>query len=97
MKLTFDAELWPFEAGAGWVFLTLPPDESEAVRDIPRPPQPGFGSVRVRVTVGNTTWLTSVFPQAGGGPYILPVKKAVRKAESIDIGDVARVMLEVLD
>ena len=97
MKLTFDAELWPFEAGAGWVFLTLPDDESAAVRDIPRPPQPGFGSVRVRVTIGTTTWLTSVFPQAGGGPYILPVKKAVRKAENIDIVDVARVTLELLD
>jgi len=97
VKLRFDAELWPFDAGSKWVFLTLPDDESEAVREIPRPPAPGFGSVRVRVTIGETTWLTSVFPQAGGGPYILPVKKAVRAAEGVEIGDVASVTLEVLD
>lgn len=97
MKLQFDAELWPFDAGAKWVFLSLPIDESEAVREIPRPPAPGFGSVRVRVTIGETTWLTSVFPQAGRGQYILPVKKAVRAAEGVEIGYVASVTLEVLD
>jgi hypothetical protein len=96
MRFEFDAELWPFEAGAGWVFLSLPEDESELIRGLPREPRPGFGAVRVRVTIGGTSWLTSVFPQSGGGVYVLPVKKAVRAAEGIDVGDVARVALEVL-
>ena len=97
MRFEFDAELWPFDAGAKWVFLSVPEDESEYVRGMPRERRPGFGSVKVRATIGDTIWLTSIFPQSGGGLYILPVKKAVRLAESVEIGDVATVQLEILD
>ena len=33
MEVTFDAELYPWEAGAGWVFITVPADESDAIDD----------------------------------------------------------------
>ena len=56
-----------------------------------------FGAVRVRVTVGATTWSTSVFPDSKQGSYVLPVKKAVRVAEGLDDGDDVEVTLEVLD
>jgi hypothetical protein len=39
--------------------------------------------------VGTTSWTTSIFPGSGGGPYVLPVKRAVRRAEDLDVGDVA--------
>jgi hypothetical protein len=96
VKLRFEAELWPHEVGASWVFVSLPEDESERIRDLPREPRPGFGSVKVSVTIGATTWLTSIFPQGGGGVYILPVKKVVRAAEGLEVGDVARVELELV-
>jgi hypothetical protein len=51
--------------------------------------------VRVRVRIGATVWRTSIFP--GGDAYVLPVKRAVRKAESIEAGDVATVSVEVLE
>jgi hypothetical protein len=50
----------------------------------------GFGSLRVRATIGETTWETSVFPQgsATAAPsWLLPVKAAVRKAEGLAEGD----------
>ena len=50
----------------------------------------------VRVTVGRTTWTTSVFP-GDDGRFVLPVKKAVRVAESIEEEDPVTVLLEVLD
>nr|BFE51057.1 hypothetical protein GCM10017745_44840 [Saccharothrix mutabilis subsp. capreolus] len=31
------------------------------------------------------------------GCYVLPVKRAVRKAESLEVGDVATVTVELLD
>jgi hypothetical protein len=46
--------------------------------------------------VGATTWTTSVFP-GDDGRYVLPVKKAVRLAESIEEEDPVTVLLEVLD
>jgi hypothetical protein len=53
--------------------------------------------VRVRVTVGTTTWQTSIFPDGARGAYVLPIKRAVRRAQSLEEGDIAEVTVEVLD
>ena len=93
----FEAELWEWDSspqGTSWVFATVPPDETEEIRLRGGPPR-GFGSVRVEVTVGGSTWRTSVFPDKERG-YVLPVKKAVRRAESLDVGDPARLRLELI-
>ena len=92
----FTAELWRWEAQEGWFFVTVPARESARIRERPRPPR-GFGSVRVQVTIGSTTWTTSVFPDSTRGAYVLPVKKAVRRAEDLEEGDDAVVLLEVLE
>jgi hypothetical protein len=46
--------------------------------------------------VGGTVWRTSVFPDKGSGCYVLPVRKAVRRAEALDVGGPVRVRLEVV-
>lgn len=46
----------------------------------------GFGSVCANVTVGATTWATSVFPDTKAATYVLPVKAEVRRAEALDAG-----------
>ena len=53
--------------------------------------------MRVEVGIGATTWRTSVFPDSGRGCYVLPVKKAVRRAEDVEVGDEVAVRLRVLD
>ena len=53
--------------------------------------------MKVRVTVGRTTWLTSLFPATGEESYILPVKAAVRKAESLTVGAAVDVTIELVD
>jgi hypothetical protein len=91
----FSAELWIWEARReeGWTFLSVPPDTSEEIREFSatRPPA-GFGSVRVSVTIGGSTWQTSVFP-GDNGDYALPIKKSVRRAEGIEAGDVVTVKM----
>jgi hypothetical protein len=52
--------------------------------------------VRVRATVGGSTWTTSIFPGKERG-YVLPLKRPVRTAEGLDVGDVATVSVELLD
>ena len=82
---------------ASWVFVTLPQDLSDSIRDLPREPRPGFGSLHVEATIGTTTWKTSIFPTANGGSYVLPVKKAVRVAEGVAVLDSVTVSITVLD
>jgi hypothetical protein len=52
--------------------------------------------VRVEARIGGTIWRTSIFPDAKSRCYVLPVKKAVRKAQRIEAGDDADVTVEVL-
>lgn len=96
----FTAELWVWDARRtdSWVFVTLPEETSAAVSDEAdaRAPRNGFGSVRVSVRVGASQWRTSVFPDSASGCFVLPVKKAVRKAEDVEPGDEVSVILEVL-
>ena len=92
--LEFAADLWLHPKGS-WVFLTVPEDESEDIREL-APNFGGFGSVRVRVTIGESEWKTSVFPQRNNGPYVLPVKKAIRSKEKIDVGDSVDVELALI-
>ncbi|MDP3714098.1 MAG: DUF1905 domain-containing protein [Mycobacteriales bacterium] len=89
----FDAELWEHAGEAAWHFVTVPAELSEDLRG-DAGPRRGFGSVRVRVTIGGSTWSTSVFPSAAG-PFLLPVKKAVRRAEELEAGDTVAVELVV--
>jgi hypothetical protein len=96
--LIFTAPLWAWRARVdSWVFVTVPREVSEEIEDrvVAMPPR-GFGSVRVEVTVGASTWRTSVFPSQEESAYVLPVKRAVRRAEGLDVGDEARVELTVL-
>jgi uncharacterized protein DUF1905 len=94
----FAAELWLWDARRDdtWVFVSVPEDPSDDIRDLVGGQVRGFGSVRVRVTIGRTSWQTSIFPSADGS-YVLPLKKAVRKSEKIDVGDTATVAIELID
>jgi hypothetical protein len=97
--VVFDAELWIWDArrGESWTFVTLPGAASEEIRDLTEGRRRGFGSVRVRATVGNSTWSTSIFPDSGRGAYVLPVKRGIRVAEALDVGDLATVTVELVD
>lgn len=95
-RLRFTAPLFEWEGKAAWFFVILPVKESAEIADSPRMRR-GFGSVRVRATVGETTWTTSVFPQAKTKTYMLPMKKAVRVAENLEGDDLVTIDLELLE
>jgi hypothetical protein len=95
LRRTITGELWLWQVGAGWTFLTLPLDVADEIRatSVRR----GFGSVRVEATLGSSTWKTSVFPDSKSGSYVLPVKAQVRKREAVGDGDPVTVTLQVLE
>ena len=95
-EYTFTAELWEWQSKASWYFLSLPDGVADEIDDRFGGNAAGFGSLRVEVTVGATTWRTSIFPSTAERTYVLPVKKAVRTAERLDVGTTADVRLTVL-
>ena len=95
LELTFATEVWQYDEPTGWHFLTLPADVAEQVRQETDGRRRGFGSVRVEVTVGDTTWRTSIFPDVRSGSFVLPVKAEVRRREDVLAGDVVEVRLRL--
>ena len=97
--VTFEAELWVWDArrDESWTFVSLPVDTSAEIRDRTGGLRRGFGSLRVRVTVGGSTWTTSIFPDSKRDAYVLPVKRAIRKAEGLDAGAMITVTVELID
>jgi len=96
LRCEFSAPLWRWEARTDlWVFVSLPPHLSDEIADVPRPAS-GFGAVPVRVSCGTSTWTTSIFPGGEDGTYVLLLKKAVRTAQHLELGDVAEFSLELL-
>lgn len=102
-EVTFEAELYLWQPGdtaggqaGSWVFLNVPEDLADEIED-QAGPRRGFGSVRVEVRIGGTTWRTSLFPSTAERTFVLPVKKAVRAAEGLEVGDTATVTLHLLE
>jgi hypothetical protein len=93
VQVRFSAPLWQHQGGT-WHFVTMPADLTDDVKARVGRVR-GFGSVRVRANIGDTTWTTSVFPATDG--YVLPVKRGVGDAEDLDVDDVADVVLDILD
>jgi hypothetical protein len=82
-RYRFTAPLWQWKARRDeWFFVSVPEDLSDEIAARSEGLTGGFNSVPVTVTVGATTWRTSIFP-GGDGRYSLPMKKAVRVAEGI--------------
>ena len=93
----FESELWIWrsDTGTGWHFVTLPEAPRDAVKaEIEGIPRKGFGSVKVRVTIGKSTFETSLFPAKEFGSYLLPVKAIVRKANGLLARDTIEVAIE---
>ncbi|MGA8046986.1 MAG: DUF1905 domain-containing protein [Dermatophilaceae bacterium] len=88
------ATVWQWQGG-NWFFLTVPEVVSDEIAEATEGRSGGFGSVRVEVTCGSTTWRTSLFPSTSALAYVLPLKKAVRAAEGLEAGETASVRLRL--
>lgn len=91
-QFTFKSKIWLWSGGkVAWHFITVPLEISKQLKGFSMP-RKGFGSIPVNVTIGRTTWKTSIFPEKKG-TYILPLKKEVRVKEKIIIDDTVKISL----
>ena len=99
------AKLWIWstdKAPASWHFLTLDGEVAEAIdalalmRRLEFGRKRGWGSMKVRATIGDTSWDTSIFPAKDIGGWLLPVKASIRKAEGVVAGDAVEVAITLL-
>lgn len=90
------AKVWLYPGPAAWHFISLPKKESVILKKIFGPAARGFGSLPVLVSIGKTSWRTSIFPDNKRGCYLLPLKAQVRKQEKIAVGDAINLLVEIM-
>lgn len=92
----FKAKVWVYAGQAGWHFVNVPKEESLKIKKLFGIMARGWGSLPVKVTVGQTSWQTSIFPDKKSGTYLLPLKAAARKAENIVEGDDISFLIRII-
>lgn len=93
MRLTFSGELWYWRGPAPFHFVTVPAEECAEIAAVAPLVTYGWGMVPVVITIGASTATTPLWPKDGG--YIVPLKKTLRDAEGLDVGDTVDVALEI--
>lgn len=93
MDLIVSGEIWQWRGPSPYYFVTVPEDESALLHALSPTVTYGWGMIPVRARIGSTEWKTSLFPK--DGLFVVPIKDAVRRAESVDEGDTISLHLSV--
>lgn len=81
----FEGKIWYWKGPAPFYFVTVPDTIAKEIKEMESHLTYGWGMIPVTVTIGNTHWVTSLWPK--DGLYIAPIKIAVRRAEGLEEGD----------
>ena len=95
LTYTFKSEVWEYPGHAAWHFASVPKQHYDELKDISKSLDKGFGSIKVRVVMGGSTWETSIFPDNQSQTFLLPLKKIVRQKENIAAGDSVKITLSL--
>ncbi len=85
MEIEFTGKIWFWRGPAPWYFVTVPAEQSSALKVIVGYVTYGWGMIPVLARIGETEWKTSLWPKDGN--YIVPIKASVREAENLNEGD----------
>jgi hypothetical protein len=93
MELEFTEAVFEWRGPAPYHFVWVPEDDAEEIQDVAAAITYGWGMIPVTVTIGATTWTTSLWPK--DGRYVVPLKDKIRNAERIGLDDVVTVRLRI--
>jgi hypothetical protein len=92
---TIKAKVWLWSGKGAWHFVTVEPDISAQIKEMFGYLKASWGSLRARLTVGKTTWETSLFPGGKNNCYLIPLKAEIRRKENIKIDDMLEIKIEI--
>lgn len=93
MILKFTGKIFHWRGPAPFLFVAVPPEQSQQIKDVSKLVTYGWGVIPVHAQTGNTEWTTSLFPK--DGRYLVPIKMVVQKAENLKEGDTVTIQLEL--
>ncbi len=96
LVFNFQAKVWLYSGKSAWHFISLPKALSAKIKKLFLGLERGWGSLPVRVKIGESEWQTSIFPDKKTKSYLLPLKAGIRKTENIKVADKVKVSIEIL-
>lgn len=93
-EVKIKAKVWVFDGPTAWYMVTIPAKQSKQINKEFGDRHRGWGSIPVLVTLGKTTWKTSIFWEKKG-TYVMAIKKEIRKKEKVTSGDVISIKLQI--
>lgn len=91
MEFQFEGEVIEWRGPAPFLFVQVPDDVATSIRGVSRQLTYGWGVIPASVVIGATQFTTAIFPR--NGSYLVPVKVAVQRSESVGLGDLVGVHL----
>jgi hypothetical protein len=73
------------------MFAKVPDQEAQQIKEVSKMLTYGWGVIPCTVTIGKTSATTSLFPKDGG--YLVPIKVALSKPESVNYGQQIKITL----
>ena len=99
MKFTipfeFEATLWKADGNSGWHFVSIPIALSQEIRHLFQKEEEGWGRLPVMAFIGDTSWDTAIWFDTKNNTYLLPIKVAIRKNESISVGMIVKITIYI--
>lgn len=93
VELEFEGVVVFWRGPAPWHFVSVPGEQAEAIASVAAHVTYGWGMIPATVTLGASTWTTSLWPKDGG--FLVPLKTAVRRAEDVEVDSAVRLRLVI--
>src|ERR687897_1346622 len=84
VDLVFAGRVIEWRGPSPYYFVPVPDEQSADIREVAAMATYGWGVIPVEARIGEVAFETSLFPKDGG--YLLPLKDAVRKPQSLSAG-----------
>ena len=91
MNLSVSGTVIEWRGPSPFHFLPIVGDDADAIASVAADVTYGWGMVPVVARIGTSCFRTALWPKNGG--YLLPLKAAVRRSESIEPGVAIRAMI----
>jgi hypothetical protein len=93
MIIKFTGSIIHWCGPAPYLFVAVPEKQSADIKSVSKLVTYGWGVIPVHVTIGKTTWKTSLFPK--NESYLVPIRMSAQKAENLKEGDTVTLQLEI--
>ncbi len=85
MRFEFVGRVIEWRGPAPYYYVRVPASVSADIHEVSASLSYGWGAIPVEARIGAAVFTTSLFPK--NGSYLLPLREAVRKPESIGLDD----------